>query len=207
MTEPPISKFEGSMSASEPNRHVINSIISTLEACKVSSTYSSNTALPRTELDSHANMVVLGKNAFIFESTGRTCTVKPFSDRLGTVENVPIVDAAIAYECQYTCQTYILIIRNALHIPYLDHNLVPPFILRAGGVIINDVPKIHCPDPSVLDHCISFPDSDLKIPLQLFGTFSYFHSRKPETEELYSCDKVFLTPDSSDWNPHCESYE
>ena len=195
------------MSTSEPNEHVISAIIATLEACNVSSTYSANTALPRTELDSHANMVVLGKNAFIFESTGRTCNVKPFTDQLGIVENVPIVDAAIAYECPYSHQVYILILRNALHIPTLEHNLIPPFIMRAGGIIINDVPKIHCPDPSVLDHCISFPNSDLKIQLQLFGTFSYFHSRKPETTELYSCDKIFLTPDSSDWNPHCESYE
>ena len=29
--------------------------------------------VPRTELDSHANMVVLGLNSFVFESTDRTC--------------------------------------------------------------------------------------------------------------------------------------
>ena len=33
---------------------------------------------PRTELDYHANMVVLGAHAFIFESTNRTCNVQPF---------------------------------------------------------------------------------------------------------------------------------
>ena len=30
---------------------------------------------PRTETDSHANIVVLGFNSFVFESTGRTCNV------------------------------------------------------------------------------------------------------------------------------------
>ena len=46
-------------------------------------------AYPRSELDSHANMVVLGKHAFIFESSGRTCNVRPFSEELGIAENVP----------------------------------------------------------------------------------------------------------------------
>ncbi len=31
--------------------------------------------ITRSELDSHANMVVLGKDCFIFESTGKTCNV------------------------------------------------------------------------------------------------------------------------------------
>ena len=33
----------------------------------------------KSELDNHANMVVLGKEYFIFESTGNTCKVEPFS--------------------------------------------------------------------------------------------------------------------------------
>ena len=32
----------------------------------------------RSELDTHVNMMVLGKNSFIFETTGRTCNVEPF---------------------------------------------------------------------------------------------------------------------------------
>ena len=62
-------------------------------------------------------MVVLGKHAFIFESTGRTCNVKPFDASLGLATNVPIVDGALAYDCPVTNMTYILIVRNALHLP------------------------------------------------------------------------------------------
>ena len=29
----------------------------------------------------------------------------------------------------------------------------------------------------------------------------------PTATELYECDKAFLTPDASDWNPHCLSFE
>ena len=50
---------------------------------------------PRTELDSYANMVVLGAHAFIFESTNRTCNVKPFDPSLVTDLKIPIMDGAV----------------------------------------------------------------------------------------------------------------
>ena len=86
-------------------------------------------------------------------------------------------------------------------------NLIPPFILKPGGVTVNDVPKIYCDDPTIDDHCIIFPNIELCIPLQLIGTFSYFHSRMPTANDLYDCDKIFLIPDSIDWNPHCLLFE
>ena len=79
--------------------------------------------------------------------------------------------------------------------------------MRAGCFIVNDVPKIHCEDPEVDNHCVSFDDSDLRIPLQFNGVFSYFHTRVPTESELHECAKVFLTPELSDWNPHCQYYE
>jgi len=103
-------------------------------------------------------MVVLGASAFIFESTNRFCNVQPFDSKLGTSHDVPIVDGALAYECPYTMGTYILIVRNALYIKYLRNNLIPPFNMREGGVIVNDVPKIHTKNPAVKDHSISFHD-------------------------------------------------
>ena len=65
-------------------------------------------------------------------------------------------------------------VRNALHVPSTDHNLILPVAIRAGGIVVNDVPTIHCEDPVVDNHCISFDASDLWIPLQLNGVFSYF---------------------------------
>ena len=162
---------------------------------------------PRTELDSHANMVFLGAHAFIFESTNRTCNVQPFDPSLGTASKIPIVDGAVVYECPYTGEIYVLIVRNALHIPHLRNNLIPPFVMRAAGVTLNETTKIHSKDPTIDDHCITFEDSDLRIPLQLSGVFSYFHTRKQTLSELHECPKLFLTPDANDWNPHCQSFE
>ena len=79
--------------------------------------------------------------------------------------------------------------------------------MRHGGVTVNDKAKIHCVDPSEEDHCIMFPECELKILLQLFDIFSYFHSRLPTVTELHEYDKVFITPDSNDWNPNCLSFE
>ena len=74
---------------------------------------------PRTELDSHADMIVLGAHAFIFDSTNRTCNFQPFDPSLGTASKIPIVDGAVVYEYPYTGEIYVLILRNALHIPHL----------------------------------------------------------------------------------------
>ena len=193
-----------------PNKYTISAIVAGINATRVNVSDASGTvsvADPRTELDSHANMCVLGRHSYIFESTGKSCNVSPFMDGLGVAKNVPIVNGAVAYDCPYSRETYVLVVRNALHIPSMENNLIPPFIMRQGRVIVNDVPKFQCKDPTVQDHSISFETCDLRIPLQLKGTFSYFHTRLPTTEELYHRDKVFITPDSSEWNPHCLSFE
>ena len=154
-----------------PNAHMFEVILTSTSGMEASSDD------PRTELDSHANMVVLGLNSFVFESTGRTCNVQPFSSELGVAKDVPIVDGALAYDCPCSGIIYVLVVRKALHAPSMNHNLIPPFMLRTVGVIVNDVPKIHCEDPAVDNHCISFDNSDLWIPFQINGVFSYFHTR------------------------------
>ena len=50
----------------------------------------------RLELDSHANMPVVGKGAHV-EYTGRTADVNAFSPQYDTAQ-LPIVDAVIQYD-------------------------------------------------------------------------------------------------------------
>ena len=58
---------------------------------------------------------------------------------------------------------------------------------------------------TVDDHSICFPETGFRIPLSLWGMFSYFPTSKPtalfmkETGDIY-----LLTP--SGWNPHDDSY-
>ena len=61
----------------------------------------------RTELDSHANMAVLGKHCTIVSKTGKTANVKPFSPDCNTLDEVPIVDALIKWRDPHTDEMYL----------------------------------------------------------------------------------------------------
>ena len=78
-----------------------------------SSTFAST---PRIELYSHADSPVVGKNAMILYKTDMTVNVTPFSDDFGMMPEVPVVYAAVAYDCSITGNSTILIINNALYI-------------------------------------------------------------------------------------------
>ena len=64
--------------------------------------------------------------------------VSGFAQSLGKVQSVPIVDAAVLYECPYTDISYCLIMHNALYLHEMQHNLVPPFLMRRAGVTVNE---------------------------------------------------------------------
>ena len=49
-----------------------------------------------TELDSHANMVVIGAEGTIVQKMGKYSDINGFSSDVGKVSRVPIVDAVLA---------------------------------------------------------------------------------------------------------------
>ena len=124
------------------------------------------------------------------------------------VRKLLIKDAALTYDCPYTGSTTILIFRNNICVPEIKYNLIPPFILREAGVTVHEKAKIHSKEPMEEDHSISFRDlsSDLRIPLQLNGIFSYFKPTKPTIKEIRECNKIICSPDGSNWNPNCSSF-
>eukprot|EP00957_Ditylum_brightwellii_P002095 161173-Ditylum_brightwellii.AAC.1 len=118
---------------------------------------------------------------------------------------VRLGDAALKYDCPYTDKTYILLVSNTLYVPSMDHNLIPPFVLREAGLRVNDTSKIHKVNPTVNDHAITFPVEGLRIPLDLWAVFSYFPTSKPSIEEVNASEIVYtLTPNR--WNPHEKQY-
>jgi hypothetical protein len=96
----------------------------------------------------------------------RITDVNPFTPDYESMQ-VPIVDAAVLYECPYNGITYVLVIRNALYVPAMKNNLLPPFMLREAGVKVHEQPKIHSDDPMVDDHSISFPETGFRILMSL----------------------------------------
>ena len=127
-----------------------------------------------------------------------------YNPQHGTME-IPIVDAAVQYDCPYSGKPYILVIRNALHVPNMNNHLIPPFIMREAGIVVNDVPKIQVDDPDVSDHSIYFKEGNLRIPLSLNGIFSYFPTSRPTAKMMEESEDIYLiTPPS--WDPHNPNY-
>ena len=158
----------------------------------------------RTELDSHANMPVIGINAYILSKIGENVDVAPFTPDYKPV-SVELVDAALKYECPYSGEIKILIIRRGLYVPSMTHNLLPPFLLRETGITINEVPNIHATSPTEEHHAITFQETNFRTPLSLHCTFSYFPTSKPSIQELEEPEDVYvLTPAA--WNPHSDAY-
>jgi hypothetical protein len=158
----------------------------------------------RTELDSHANMPVVGKCSFIISDTGRVADVKAYTPDYDSMQ-IRIVDAAVKYECPYSGRIYILVIRNALHVPSMQSNLIPPFMMREAGITVYDTPKMQISDPTEKDHSIYFPETRFRIPMSLWGVFSYFPTSQPTELEMMESEEVYmLTP--SKWDPHQSAY-
>ena len=103
-------------------------------------------------------------------------------------------------------KSFILVFHNALGVPSMEHSLVPPFMLREAGLEINHTPKIQLKDPTIHDHSINFPSSDVRITLSLNGIFSYVPCRTPTRIELDESEVLAMNPDGYSWDMHCSAY-
>jgi hypothetical protein len=130
----------------------------------------------RAEMDSHANMPVVGRNACMTSDTGRIADVNAFTADCDSMM-MSIVDASVRSDCPCDGQACVFVMRNALHVPSMKNNLVPPFMMREAGITANATPKIQAIKPTKEDHSTCFPESDFRIPLS-----SCFQLAVPEFE-------------------------
>ncbi len=105
----------------------------------------------------------------VIATSGRHATVTPFSSNLPSMDMVEIGDVAIAYDDPISLQTYLLVMRNALLIPTMDHNLVPPFLLLLAGLQVDETPKHQLALPTVDNHSIYDSETGMRIHLKLNG--------------------------------------
>ena len=136
--------------------------------------------------------------------------MRPFSSDYSKLEVVPIVDSVVAYDFPHALDTFILVLRNGLYVHSLIHNLIPPFVMREVVIKVNGVPKIHTERQNLTNdsHCIvstdDVNDTELQIPIQLDGIFSYFPTLNLTHKEIDNCEyikTVYLTPDAYEWDP------
>ena len=82
-------------------------------------------------------------------------------------KTVDVVDAAIAYECEFTGKMIIMVIKNGLHLKKMKQNLISPFIMRIAGLEVNDQPKFMTRNPTTKHHLVYFKDNDIILPLAI----------------------------------------
>ena len=129
-------------------------------------------------------MIVLGSNCTVLRRTGLRVKVNGFASAIGSLNDVPVVDAVLVYVDEYTNEEYFLVVYNALYVPTMRHHLFPPFLMREAGLVVNEVPKIQSPDPNEDTHSIYDPETELRIHLKLNGVFSYFDCRAMTKNEM-----------------------
>ena len=79
----------------------------------------------RTELDSHADTTVAGRNCTVMHYIESSCDVAPFSDTYEPMTNIPIITAATGFTST-TGRQYILVFNEALYIKDMDRTLMNP---------------------------------------------------------------------------------
>ena len=162
-----------------------------------------------TELDSHADSPVVGKYAWILEDTGRRTTVTGFTSDLGKPISVPVVNAAVAYNCEFTGKTHILVLCNALHFKRMENNAIPPFMMRLAGNEVDEFPKFLSKNRTKKNHSMYFPTQDIRIPFQLKGIISYVPTRCPTKAKIDNKEGKYLllTPNIPTWDLHTALYK
>ena len=145
----------------------------------------------------------------IIAKSGNFADVTPFSANLPVLQMVEIGDAMMAYDNPVTFTTYSLVMRNALLIPSMDHKLIPLFLLREAGLILDETPKHQLESPTIDNHLIVDEESGMRVHLQLNRIFSFFPTRNLipyEVEHWNTYPIVFLTPDGDSWDPNSTHY-
>ena len=102
-----------------------------------------------------------------------------------------------------------MVARNTLYVESMDHNLVPPFIMREAGLEVDEQTKIHTPQPSKENNSVYCKDINLRIPLKIEGIFLVFETRRLNATEIAEAGEygiVFISPDAYYWNPNCENW-
>ena len=153
----------------------------------------------RAELDSHADTCGINHIARVLEISGQVAEVSGFSNAMDSLQDIPIVKAAVAYDHPETGEVIILVINQALYFgDKLTHILLNPNQLRSHNIRVDDVPK-HLSSTST--HSIWVEEESLDIPMVLHGIISYFNVRTPTLQEINNCPHITLTSEE-EWNPY-----
>jgi len=126
--------------------------------------------------------------------------VSPYRDDYTPVTNVPIVNAATAWQSPNTGQTYVLVFNESLWMgDSMDTTLVNPNQLRHYGTQVQDNPMSEFPLSIITE------DNEFSMELMMQGTIIYADTHTPSDKELHECPHINLTSNHP-WDPHTVSF-
>jgi hypothetical protein len=129
----------------------------------------------RSDLDSHADFCVCGKEVKLFNYFDHEVTVTGW-DPEGETQSLRIVSAALGYTIPQSGKNVLLIVHQSILSPTLNHNLLSTMKLRLHDVIVNETLKFQYLNPTNLSHSISVRGDNVYevfvIPLELHGVVS-----------------------------------
>jgi hypothetical protein len=164
----------------------------------------------RSELDSHADCCVFGKDVLIFNDFDREVTFTGW-DPAGETQSLRIVSAALGYTMPQSGKTVLLIVHQSILSQTLNQNLLSTMQMRLHDVIVNETPKFQSLNPTNLSHAIIMRgenvDDVLVIPLELHGVVSCFPAFKPTQLEFETCDRYELTYESPEYDPSAKTFQ
>jgi hypothetical protein len=140
----------------------------------------------------------------IINKSDRQVSVTQFIKSLGSIQKVPIITAAIAYDDPRSGKVFVLVIHQALSFPEMKGCLLCPMQMRLNDVVLNERPKFLTAHPTDQDHPVIL--EDLTISLDIFNVASFFHGRTPTKREYDECKRIELTYPSPECIPNSELY-
>jgi hypothetical protein len=125
------------------------------------------------DLDSHADACVVGKDALIFNDFDSEVNLSGY-DPSGETTSLKTVSAALGYVIPEPGKNVLLIIHQAISLPTLDHNLLSTMQMRFHSVIVNETPKFQSTEHTSLSHTITVRGSAGSKPNAISKTLLAF---------------------------------
>ena len=122
----------------------------------------------RTELDTHADTCVVGKNCLIVNEYDRWVTVTGYDPKQGCVEDLKVVAAVLAYDCPKSGEVKIIKLNQAIYINSMLNNLLCPMQLRMNDIKVFDCPRFLIQNPEYHEHTITIPSKHGECVLMIF---------------------------------------
>ena len=153
----------------------------------------------RLGIDSFADTSCAGKFAFVEEFIeGKTVSASGFSPSLGSLSNLPLVNAVYAYDAQ-DGTVILLENNNAIYMgDQMEDSLLNPIQAEEIGVRVDTRPTRYYPD-DIGCQSMLFPDGTI-IPIEYDGVLPYIPVRRPTKEEVHHCRRLTLSA-REPWNP------